>query len=91
MVDLSAKLKDQYLETKEMIDDKIPKPLFGELAIIAYIDSDHVYDKMTGRSITSFIIVVGRALVIYQSKCQGVLEIFTYGVEFMVMKAAIEE
>eukprot|EP00957_Ditylum_brightwellii_P201374 15325353-Ditylum_brightwellii.AAC.1 len=45
-VDLSSKLQEQFLEAKEVLDDSIPDPIFGELAIMAYVDSDHAHDKV---------------------------------------------
>ena len=74
-----------------MMDDKLPKSLFDELMITAYVDSDHAHDKVTRRSITGLIVFVGRTPVMYQSKRQGAIETSTYGAEFMAMKTAVEE
>eukprot|EP00957_Ditylum_brightwellii_P033047 2505892-Ditylum_brightwellii.AAC.1 len=35
-VDLSAKLKDQYPEVKEVVDKKVPKDLLSKLTITTY-------------------------------------------------------
>eukprot|EP00957_Ditylum_brightwellii_P093758 7138332-Ditylum_brightwellii.AAC.1 len=51
-VDLSAKMREHYPDTEESIDDWLPKPFFDEFVITAYIDSDHVHNKLTRRSIT---------------------------------------
>eukprot|EP00957_Ditylum_brightwellii_P070971 5393211-Ditylum_brightwellii.AAC.1 len=90
-VDLSAQLRDQYPEAEEEVDKNVPEPLFDELAITAYVDSDHAHDKVTRRSITGLLIFVGRTPVMYFSKRQGAVETSTYGAEFMAMKTAVEE
>eukprot|EP00957_Ditylum_brightwellii_P200538 15288252-Ditylum_brightwellii.AAC.1 len=90
-VDVSAKLWEQYPEAEKVLDDKVPKPLFQELAITAYVDSDHVHDKVTWQSITGLIIFLGRTPVQYQSKQQGAVETSTYGAEFMAIKTVVDE
>eukprot|EP00957_Ditylum_brightwellii_P124981 9527580-Ditylum_brightwellii.AAC.1 len=90
-VDLLAKMREHYLEAEESIDDQLPKPFFDELTITAYVDSDHAYNKLTGRAITELIIFVGRTPVLYQSKRQGTVWTSTYGAEFLMMKTAAEE
>ncbi len=67
-VDLTEKLKEQYPDSKEQVDTKLPKALFEELSITTYVDSDHAHDKVTRRSITGLIIFVGRTPVMYLSK-----------------------
>eukprot|EP00957_Ditylum_brightwellii_P166726 12691406-Ditylum_brightwellii.AAC.2 len=47
-----AKLRDQCLEAKEDIDDKVQMALLDKLSITAFVDSDHGHDKLTHRSIT---------------------------------------
>ena len=90
-VDLSEKLHEQYPEAKELLDEKLPKPLFDELTITTYVDSDHAHDKVTRRSMTGLVIFVGRTPVFYFAKRQGAIETSTYGAEFMAMKTAVEE
>ena len=89
--DLSEKLLEFYPDAKEQVDRKLPKPLFNEISITAYVDSDHAHDKMTRRSMTGLIIFVGRTPVFYFAKRQGAIETSTYGAEFMAMKTAVEE
>eukprot|EP00957_Ditylum_brightwellii_P017136 1291862-Ditylum_brightwellii.AAC.1 len=45
-VDLSTKLKDYYPDAKEAINDRVLKPFFDELSIMAYMDSNHALDKV---------------------------------------------
>eukprot|EP00557_Chaetoceros_sp_GSL56_P014026 CAMPEP_0176478512 /NCGR_PEP_ID=MMETSP0200_2-20121128/1227_1 /TAXON_ID=947934 /ORGANISM="Chaetoceros sp., Strain GSL56" /LENGTH=1865 /DNA_ID=CAMNT_0017874457 /DNA_START=317 /DNA_END=5915 /DNA_ORIENTATION=+ len=89
--DLSAALRDHYPDSEELLDPATPEPLFDELTITAFVDSDHAHDKLTRRSITGLIIFVGRTPVFYQSKRQGAIETSTYGAEFIAMKTAVEE
>eukprot|EP00957_Ditylum_brightwellii_P099303 7564215-Ditylum_brightwellii.AAC.1 len=65
-MDLSEKLREQYPDAEELLDDKVPMPVIGEIKITAYIDSNHAYNK-------------------------GVIEISSYGAEFMATKTAVEE
>eukprot|EP00957_Ditylum_brightwellii_P136059 10376375-Ditylum_brightwellii.AAC.2 len=64
-VDLSTKLKDQYHDAQEHIDKKVPTALLNELAITAYVDSNHAHDKITQRSITGLITFVGRTPMMF--------------------------
>eukprot|EP00957_Ditylum_brightwellii_P034590 2622942-Ditylum_brightwellii.AAC.1 len=73
---------DQQQGAREILD---------EFTITAYIENDHVHDKMTRSSIPRFITFVGRTPVVYWSKRQCVIETSTYGAEFMAMKTAVEE
>eukprot|EP00957_Ditylum_brightwellii_P057679 4373503-Ditylum_brightwellii.AAC.1 len=73
------------------MDDNIPDAIFDELAITAYIDSNHAYDKLTRRSIPRLAIFIGRTPVMYQSKRQGAIETSIYGAEFMAIKVAGED
>eukprot|EP00957_Ditylum_brightwellii_P157654 11999479-Ditylum_brightwellii.AAC.1 len=90
-IDLSEKLKEHCPDTAEEIDNKVLKQLLDELTIMAYVDSDHAHNKMIRRSITGLITFVGRTLVMYQSKRQGVVETSTYRAKFMATKTAVEE
>eukprot|EP00957_Ditylum_brightwellii_P148950 11340395-Ditylum_brightwellii.AAC.1 len=74
-----------------MVDEQVPDPMFNEIAITVYVDSDHTHNKLTQRSITGLIIFVGCNPVMYQAKPQGAAETSTYGAKFMAMKTAVEE
>lgn len=89
--DLSSTMKSQYPDSEEPTDPSAPKPLFNELTITAFVDSDHAHDKLTRRSITGLVIFLGRTPIFYQAKRQGAIETSTYGAEFLAMKTAVEE
>ena len=89
--DLTESLKGQYPDSEKLLDLSCPEPFFEELKITAFVDSDHAHDKLTRRSITGLIIIVGRTSVFYMAKRQGAIETSTYGAEFMAMKTAVEE
>ena len=86
-----SNVHDYYPDSEEMLDPAVPEPLFDEIKITAFVDSDHAHDKLTRRSITGLIIFVGRTPVFYMAKRQGAIETSTYGAEFMAMKTAVEE
>jgi hypothetical protein len=65
--------------------------MFDELAITVFVDSDHAHDKVTRRSVTGILIMVGRTPVFFSSKRQGSVETSTYGAEFCAMRTAAEE
>ena len=55
------------------------------------LQADHAHDKITGRSISGIIVMVGRTPVIWKSKRQGAIQTSTYGAEFSAMRLATEE
>ena len=83
--------KDAYPDAAEEVDTKVPVPLIDEMEITCFVDSDHAHDRVTRRSITGIIIVVGRTPVFFSSKRQGAIETSTYGAEFCAMRSAVEE
>ena len=89
--DYTDLLKDFYPDAAEEIDSKVPKPLIDELEITVFVDSDHAHDRVTRRSITGLLILVGRTPVYFMSKRQGAIETSTYGAEFCAMRTAVEE
>lgn len=90
-IDFTEKFKEQYPDAEESLDTSLPKPLFKELAITTYVDSDHPHDQVSRRSITGLVVFVGQTPVFYMSKQQGAIESSTYGAEFTAMKTAVEE
>ena len=83
--------KEQYPDAAEDIDTKIPIPRVDEIQITAFVDSDHAHDKVTRRSITGLLILIGRTPVYFLSKRQGAIATSTYGAEFCAMRTAVEE
>eukprot|EP00957_Ditylum_brightwellii_P088962 6774966-Ditylum_brightwellii.AAC.1 len=49
--DLSGKLRDQYHDAYESIDERVPETLFDKLSITSYVNSDHAHDKLIQCSI----------------------------------------
>jgi hypothetical protein len=49
---------DQNSYASEEIDEQFPTPLGDELEVHILFDSDHVHDKVTGRSISGVIVCV---------------------------------
>jgi hypothetical protein len=88
---LQADFADQYSYASEEIDQMFPTPIGTELAVTIFFDSDHAHDKITGRSISGIIVMVGRTPVIWKSKRQGAIQTSTYGAEFSAMRLATEE
>ena len=89
--DYTDLFKDMYPEAAEEVDADVPTPLIDELQITTFVDSDHAHDKVTRRSITGILILVGRTPVFFSSKRQGAIETSTYGAEFCAMRSAVEE
>jgi hypothetical protein len=89
--ELRPDFADQYSYASEEIDKMFPTPLGPELATTIFFDSDHAHDKITGRSISGIIVMVGRTPVIWKSKRQGAVATSTYGAEFSAMRLATEE
>eukprot|EP00957_Ditylum_brightwellii_P136695 10424365-Ditylum_brightwellii.AAC.1 len=89
--DVSMKLKDHFPNAKEILDSEAPEEIFDKFAITAYVDSNHVHDKMARRFITSLIIVVGRMPMLCMAKYQDAVKKSTYDTKFMTVKTAIEE
>ena len=88
---MAERLQSDYPDAVEAIDANLPAALIDELAITVFVDSDHAHDKVTRRSVTGIIILVGRTPVFYQAKRQGSVETSTYSAEFNAMRMAVEE
>jgi hypothetical protein len=90
-MDYTDELGDQCPEAHEEIDTNAPSPLVEEMEITVFVDSDHVHDQATRKSITGIVIFVRRTPVFYFIKRQGTTFTSTYGAEFCAMKTAVEE
>ena len=89
--DYTELFKDFYPDASEELDANLPIPLVDELEITTFADSDHAHDKVTRRSMTGLLILVGRTPVFFMSKRQGAIATSTYGAEFCAMRTATEE
>jgi hypothetical protein len=82
---------EQYAYAREKIDTKFPRPMGKELDVSVYVDSDHAHDKVSGRSISGVMVMVGSTPIIWKSKRQGAVQTSTYGAEFSAMRLATKE
>ena len=89
--DFTKIFEDSYPDASEEIDVKLPIPLIDEIEITGFVDSDHAHDRITRRSITGLLILIGRTPGLFMSKRQGAIETSTYGAEFCAMRTAVEE
>ena len=62
-----------------------------ELDVTIFVESNHGHDLVTGKSITGFILFVGKNPIKYFSKRQTSVQTSTFGAEFVSLKRAIEE
>jgi hypothetical protein len=83
--------EDLYAYAREDIDNHFPEPRGKELPVSIFFDSDHAHDKVTGRSISGLIVMVGSTPITWKSRRQGATATSTYGAEFYAMKLATEE
>jgi hypothetical protein len=83
--------EDYYAYAYEELDERFPKPIGTELPVSIFFDSDHGDDRVTGRSISGVIVMVGCTLITWKSRRQGAIATSTYGAEFSAMKLATEE
>ena len=90
-IDYTQVFKEMYPDTVEEIDEDVPMHLIGEMKITTFVDSDHTRDRVTRRSITGLIILVGRTPVCFMSERQDVIETSTYGAEFCARKTVTKE
>ena len=82
---------EQYPDAREEIPANLPKPLGKPLKASIWFDANHAHDKVTRRSITCIIAMVGKTPVTWYAKRQGAIEGSTYGAEFVASKTACEE
>ena len=85
------KCSTNTLDALEEIDLALPNPLMDELPLTVFVDSDHAHDKITRRSITGMIVILGRTPILGRSKRQGSIETSTYRAEFNAMRTTVEE
>ena len=62
-----------------------------EISITVFVDSDHVHDKVTRRSITGLIAFLCQTPAFYLSKRQGAIKASTYSAEFCAMSTGVKE
>ena len=82
---------DIYPNPQEYIPDDIPEPKTSHpLAITVFVDASHATDLVTRRSITGYILFVGKSVIKYYCKRQNTVETSSYGSELVAMRIALE-
>ena len=66
--DFTQELGNLYPHSAEELDANLPTPLVEEISITVFVDSDHVHEKVTRRSITGLIAFLSRTPAFYLSK-----------------------
>ena len=67
-IDYEKLFEETYPDAAEEIDVKFPEPKVDELEITVFVDSDHAHNRVTRRSITGLLILVGQTPVYFMSK-----------------------
>lgn len=81
-----------YPDAQEYLPDKMPKPtsLYEPLHLAVFVDASHGFDEITRRSVTGYIICLGRSIIKWHSKRQNTIETSSYGAEHVALRIAIE-
>ena len=82
---------DIYPFAEEYISNNMPTPKCEHaVSITAYVDASHATDLITRRSVTGYIIFIGKSIIKWYSKRQNTVETSTYGSELVAMRIALE-
>ena len=83
--------KTIYPDAEETIDhEHNPQPIYRNIPLTCYVDSDWASDKSNRRSVTGYIIYFGSTPIEWSSKAQSMVETSTYSAEFIALKTAVE-
>ena len=83
--------KTIYPDAEETIDhEHNPQPIYKNIPLTCYVDSDWASDKSNRRSVTGYIIYFGSTPIEWSSKAQSMVETSTYSAEFIALKTAVE-
>jgi len=82
--------RDLYPHAQETIGEDVPRPMTCKVQITAYVDASHATDMQTRRSVTGYMLFVGKTPVKWYSKRQNTVESSTYGSELVAMRIAVE-
>eukprot|EP00957_Ditylum_brightwellii_P082730 6290510-Ditylum_brightwellii.AAC.1 len=89
-VDLKLDFGIHYSYFEEELDPMSPETLLEELDLYVFCDADHGHDKVTWRSITGIMLVVGSTPMMWSSKQEATVQTSTFGAEFTALKKAVE-
>ena len=79
-----------YPDAFEDIPDDMLEPLSKSGKLTVFVDADHARDKVTRRSVTGIIVLLGNTPIIWVSKRQKTVECSTYGAELVAARIAVE-
>ncbi len=82
--------KEFYGKVTEPIPPSSPKPLGKPVDVCMFINSNHVGNKQTRHSQSSFLIYINTALDDWHSKCQATIETGVFGTELVAMKTGVD-
>ena len=81
---------NQYAYFSEDIDLQFIEPLLDCFYIHVFVDSDNGHDKVTGRFITGFLVVVSTSTKC-SSKRQTAVQNSKFGAKFILLKKAVNK
>ena len=79
-----------YGDVSEDVPKNAPEALGKEFIMRAYVNADHVGDKLTRRSRTGYIVFLNMTPIYWHSKKQVLIETSMFGSEFIAMKQCCE-
>ena len=89
-MDLNVDFVNQYSYFREEINDRFPGPLFDELYLSVFVYAYHGHDKVTGRSITGILFMVGSTPTTWSSKRYKLVHTSTFVSKVTALKRAVE-
>jgi hypothetical protein len=75
VIELKQDFGGQYHYFNEDMDPRFPEPILDELDINVFCDADHGHDKVTGRSITGILGLVGSTPIVWSASRQNCIQI----------------
>jgi len=79
-----------YPDAEEYIPDKAPKPKTRKVQITVHVDASHADCLQTRRSVTGYLISIGKTPIQWYSKRQNTIESSSYGSELVAHRIADE-
>ena len=80
-----------YHDIKEVIPEDMPSPRGQSVSMHCFVNADHAGNSVTRRSLTSFLLFVNHAPIVWFSKWQNTVKTSTFGSDFIAMKTAVEQ
>ena len=79
-----------YRDAKEQVPNDMLPPRGRAVSSHCFVDVDHVSNTVTQKSQTGILIFLNRALIVWYSKRQNIMETSTFGSEFIAMRMAVD-